>query len=119
MPPGVEVTGDEAEVLAIIENLITNAQRHGRPPVKIMVEQADESIELSVADNGGGIDESIRDRLFERGVTTEPGGTGLGLARARDLAERNHARLTLDASSSSGTRFVLALEPSPVATNER
>lgn len=119
VPPSVEVSGDESEVLAIVENLITNAQRHGRPPVEIQIKRADETVELSVADNGDGIDESLRDRVFERGVTTDPDGTGLGLARARDLAERNNARLVLDASSSSKTRFVLALKTSLSTMKER
>ncbi|MCP3989012.1 MAG: HAMP domain-containing histidine kinase [Actinomycetia bacterium] len=112
VPSRVEVTGDESEVLAIVENLIANAQRHGRSPVEIQVECANGTVELSVADSGGGIDESVRDRVFERGVTTDPEGAGLGLARARELAERNNGRLVLDAGSSSKTRFVLALETS-------
>ncbi|MCP5033774.1 MAG: sensor histidine kinase, partial [Actinomycetia bacterium] len=85
---------------------------HGRSPVEIQVECANGTVELSVADSGGGIDESVRDRVFERGVTTDPEGAGLGLARARELAERNNGRLVLDAGSSSKTRFVLALETS-------
>ncbi|MCP5030337.1 MAG: HAMP domain-containing histidine kinase, partial [Actinomycetia bacterium] len=74
VPSRVEVTGDESEVLAIVENLIANAQRHGRSPVEIQVECANGTVELSVADSGGGIDESVRDRVFERGVTTDPEG---------------------------------------------
>lgn len=109
VPSRVEVSADESEVLAIVENLVANAHRHGQPPVRIEIEIVDGNVEVGVTDNGEGIEESLRDSIFDRGFSTDPAGTGLGLARARALAEKNNGRLLLDVSRPKETRFVLSL----------
>ena len=81
--------------------------------------RGDGRAELTVADDGPGIPERRRERIFERFTrlddarTAGDGGAGLGLAIARDIAERHGGSLTLDASQPAGARFVLRLPPVP------
>jgi signal transduction histidine kinase len=74
---------------------------------------ARDEVRLGVRDNGAGVPESVRARLFEPFVSSKgQRGTGLGLAVARKIAERHGGRLELAASSAAGTEFVLVLPAS-------
>jgi two-component system sensor histidine kinase QseC len=89
-------------VWALVDNLISNAIKyspeHGRIAVRLSG-QAEGSCRLSFADQGPGIAESLRQRVFERFYRI-PGqaqtGSGLGLAIAERAAARNGARIRLD-----------------------
>ena len=112
-PATATVDGDRSELLAVVENLVANAERHGRPPVRVSVEvsvEGDQAVtRVVVADAGAGVAALDRDRIFRRGVSTHPDGSGLGLDRARELAERNQASVELAAGSGGGATFVLTL----------
>ena len=89
----VSVTGNARLLRRMIRNLIENASRHGAPPIEITIARADGSATLSVADNGPGIPDADRERVFEpfyrvpgRNAAT---GTGLGLALVRQIARRH------------------------------
>lgn len=60
---------------------------------------------LSVQDDGPGVPDSLRDRVFEPFFTTKDGGTGLGLASARTLVERNGGAIRLHSRPGKGTIF--------------
>jgi signal transduction histidine kinase len=115
----VQVPGDRAQLERLVGNLLDNAVRHARDSVVItLTEEADGTAVLVVADDGPGIAPEDRERVFERFTrlddarTAAVGGAGLGLAIARDIAERHGGRLGLDGDRSAGARFVLTL---PVA----
>jgi len=68
---------------------------------------------LSVRDNGGGVPDMVKARLFEPFVSSKgQRGTGLGLAVARKIAERHGGSLELVATSPAGTTFALRLPAS-------
>ncbi len=92
----------------ILVGLIENAKKAGARLVTLAARQGSHGIELLVGDDGPGIAESDRERLFEPFFTTRraEGGTGLGLSIARSLAEAHHGTITL-ASSGFGATFVL------------
>lgn len=76
------------EVLdTVIETLIDNSRRAGATRVDIALCRSDSGIEIAVSDDGGGIPEADRQRIFEPFFTgrRESGGTGLGLSIARSL----------------------------------
>ena len=84
--PDLTVEGDRDRLAQVLENLVGNAVRHGAPPVQVSAESTDESVVVRIADNGGGVPEELRDRLFDRFASGRAGGTGLGLYIARQLA---------------------------------
>jgi signal transduction histidine kinase len=102
--------GDPLLTGRVLDNLIDNALRHGGEHVAILVEAEPEVVRVSVTDDGPGVPEGIRSRVFERFTRegAQESGFGLGLAIARGLAEAQNGRLWLDVSSAGG-RFVLEL----------
>lgn len=107
--------GEESEVLAIVDNLLSNAERHGRPgPIVVEIVGSDGVTRLSVS-NRGQLPEGDPDEVFRRGVTTHPEGQGLGLARARMLADVNGAELRVGPAKAGHITFVLSLRSRPPA----
>ena len=107
----VRITVAHAE--QIILNLVLNAAgaiaRTGRPGVVAVRPDADEThIYMDVADDGPGVPERLRDRVFSPFFTSRPDGTGLGLAVSRALAEAHGGGLTLR-ETAVGATFRLSL----------
>lgn len=71
-------------------------------------ELADGAVAVQVIDNGPGIPESVRDRIFHPFVTTKPGGSGLGLAIVHRAIEAHRGLVTVD-TNDKGTRFTIVL----------
>lgn len=85
--PGLLVLADADRSGQALENLLTNAVRHGEPPVRVHAEAVDGSVRIRVGDAGGGVNPEMQGRLFDRFATgRRPGGTGLGLFIVRELA---------------------------------
>lgn len=114
-PERAMVVGDRAEILSIVENLLSNAERHGRTPIEVDLVLTEATVELAVSDAGAGVRTDEVERLFDRGVSSHPDGHGLGLSVAKKLATRNDAQLVLEGSSSRGTTFSLLV---PVTARE-
>ena len=86
---------------------MTNAVRHGAPPIRVAAEQRDRHLHVSVEDSGGGVPPELRQRLFDRFTRTEAGpGSGLGLAIARAYA-RAHGGDLVYQHGERGARFEL------------
>ena len=109
------VLGDPDRIQQIVVNLLDNALKYGRPPVKLLVASEGEVTELSVRDSGAGIPREQQERIFEKfyrsdpGLARAPSGTGLGLYIARALAERMSGTLDVRSVPDGGAEFVLAL----------
>lgn len=77
---------DAVRIREVLTNLVGNATRHARSRVVIRVDSAPGAVHMSVIDDGPGIDDEERDRIFERWVrAADSTGSGLGLSIARDL----------------------------------
>ena len=112
-PPSFETWGEESEVLAIVDNLLANAERHGSPgPIEVLIEPAGSVGRLSVT-NPGHLPTDDPDALFLPGITTHPDGRGLGLARARMLAGINGGDLRIGPADEGRVSFVLSLRCGP------
>ncbi|MFI6091828.1 sensor histidine kinase [Streptomyces sp. NPDC051218] len=109
----VEVTGSRNQLARVLGNLVNNAQRHARSHVTVATRADGPWAVLEVSDDGDGVPEGERDRIFERFVrlddarTRDDGGAGLGLAIARDVAARHGGTLTVKEAPGGGALFEL------------
>ncbi|WP_052958602.1 sensor histidine kinase [Maribacter thermophilus] len=106
----------------VILNLITNAfyavnekkQRDVsfKPIVTLSTKKSDEHITISVSDNGDGIPEKVKEKIFQPFFTTKPTGqgTGLGLSMSYDIVTKGHGgKLIVETSENKGTTFIIEL----------
>ena len=105
---------DRARLLQILEHLVENAVKYAPPDTTITLEwrMADGAVRIAVSDEGPGIPEEWRERIFEpyaRRDTRTARGSGIGLYAARRLAESMGARLWCEPANGHGARFVIAL----------
>ncbi|MFD3825590.1 sensor histidine kinase [Streptomyces sp. NPDC058625] len=110
-----EVTGSRGQLARVLGNLLDNGRRHARGTVSVTVRREGDWAVLGVADDGDGVAEADRERIFERFVrldaarSRDDGGAGLGLAIARDVAVRHGGTLTAGAAPAGGALFELRL----------
>ncbi|MEU6428215.1 HAMP domain-containing sensor histidine kinase [Microbispora sp. NPDC046973] len=113
--PGVAVPAVEHEIHRLLGNLLDNAQRHARSRVLVEVRQEGAHAELAVSDDGDGIPEADREKVFEAFTRLEEcrsrgrGGSGLGLAIAREIVRAHGGTIGVEESAEGGARFVVRL----------
>jgi signal transduction histidine kinase len=109
----------------VILNLITNAfyivnekSKQGiagyEPTVEVSTKRIDSKIEISVKDNGNGIPESIKEKIFQPFFTTKPTGqgTGLGLSLSYDIVKAHGGELKVVTNEGEGSEFTIQLPTS-------
>ena len=107
--------GDPDAVARVVRILLDNALRYGPrgAPVQVEAYSDDARAVITVVDEGAGIPEDERDRIFERfhrgSGAGSAGGFGLGLAIGRELARRMGGELAVEDDEARGTRFALSL----------
>ncbi|QSX41228.1 tetratricopeptide repeat protein [Shewanella cyperi] len=117
---GLSNAGPELQIMAskkhfewLINNLLSNALRYSREQVQIACSVEPGHISIVVDDDGPGVPEEERERIFEPFVRLDPsrtratGGVGLGLAIARRLAENGRGHIEVSDSPLGGARFKL------------
>ena len=90
---GLYVEASHSAVAQIVSTLLENSLRHGRGTVDVQARRSGPSVVLEMSDQGDGVPLTLAPHIFERAVSS--GGSGLGLALARDLAAANGGRLEL------------------------
>jgi signal transduction histidine kinase len=117
-----QVLADPDQLHRILMNLLRNAReaiehQPGRTEpgrIRVWLAQGDGASVIGVADNGPGLPERARERLFQPfSGSNRPGGAGLGLAIARELAVAHGGDLVLAQSGPDGATFVLRLPGVP------
>ncbi|MFX4291714.1 HAMP domain-containing sensor histidine kinase [Streptomyces bohaiensis] len=109
------VPGSAGMVERVLVNLLDNAERHAASRVRVSVTAEGGHGVVEVADDGAGVPVGERERIFQRFVrldearSRDAGGAGLGLAIARDVAERHGGTLTVGAAREGGALFVLRI----------
>jgi len=110
-----QAVGDTALVSRVLDNLIANAIAYSvkRPVVSVTIAAENGEVQVRVQDNGPGIREDERERIFARFARgTGQGsvqGAGLGLYLSRECARRMGGDLVLEDSAQAGSRFLLTL----------
>ena len=112
--------GDEDLLHRVVSNLLLNAVQAAGAGARVTVRTGraaaqevpggaaiDNPVSLRVTDNGPGIPETVRARLFEPFVTGRTGGTGLGLAIVQRAVEAHRGLVLVDTTEQSGTTFIV------------
>ncbi len=106
--PRIEV--DRGQIKQVLLNIIVNGIQAitgiGEIHVRTRAKSAEE-VSLSITDNGCGIPQNIRERIFDPFFSTKPTGTGLGMAIARRIVDSHQGTIEIDSSEGSGTTVTL------------
>lgn len=102
----MSIWGDPDRLKQLFENLFRNAVEHGGTDVTVRVGQTDTN-RLYIADDGTGISEAGREKVFEWGYTTSESGTGLGLSIVKEIAEAHGWTIAITESEAGGARIEL------------
>jgi two-component system nitrogen regulation sensor histidine kinase NtrY len=106
---------DPDQIRRVLINLIDNAvealrgQRHGRVLVKTQFDASLKLVRISVIDNGSGIPDSDREKVFEPYFSTKESGTGLGLAIVRRIIEDHNGFVRAIGNEPRGTKVLVEL----------
>jgi nitrogen fixation/metabolism regulation signal transduction histidine kinase len=110
LPP---VTGDPTLLRQVVHNLLQNAQdalaETEQPQITVETAREENSVRLTVRDNGCGFPETLMARLFEPYVTTKQKGTGLGLAVVKKIIEEHHGRMKIENIQPQGASVCIYL----------
>ena len=104
---------DKTQLIRIVTNLVTNATQAveaiENPAIKVQVSSDEKSIIIAVTDNGKGIDDDVKDLIFEPKFTTKSSGMGLGLAMIKKIIEAYNGSIAFTSSKTTGTIFTVTL----------
>lgn len=115
--PGITVQGDSALLTRLLQNLIDNAFKYGRPEghVWVTLRREQGEVRLTVRDDGIGIPKDAQEKVWQRFYQVDPsrsgerGGAGLGLAMVRKIAQAHGGDMTLESIPDLGSTFTLHL----------
>jgi signal transduction histidine kinase len=96
---------------AVVEKVRTAGPGY-RPTVTVTTKATDDKVMITVSDNGGGIPDAVRDKIFQPFFTTKPTGegTGLGLSLSYDIVTKGHGgELKMESAPGTGTDFIIQL----------
>ena len=107
---GVGVLADKEQISQVFVNIIRNALQASPTDIIVMLNPSfsDKEIQISISDDGTGIPEDIRPRIFRPNFTTKSNGNGLGLAISKHIVEGSGGRIEFD-TSPKGTTFYIYL----------
>lgn len=118
---GLEVLGDKEQLVSALTNLIQNAINYSDNGSRVAVstrlvrDEQDEFVEISVADNGWGISQSNLERIFERfyrvdyARSRETGGTGLGLSIVKHVMNAHQGTVNVWSKIGQGSTFTMRM----------
>ncbi|MBY4675935.1 sensor histidine kinase [Marinobacterium arenosum] len=108
---GLQFQCNKETLLGAVMNLIENALQAGGNQVTLMIrmQRLESMLQLTIADNGPGMDEATRQKALQPFFTTKSHGTGLGLAVAQVVAHAHHGRFALQSQPGIGTVVSLTL----------
>lgn len=106
---------DEDMIKRVLINLIENANKYSpiESKIELRIEQTDQIMKFTVADNGPGIDQKARDGVFNKftrlQASSYPKGIGLGLAFCKLAVEAHHGKIWVESELEHGSQFIFTL----------
>mgnify|MGYP006165507711 CR=1 FL=1 len=135
--PDITMVGSTKLLRRLLRNLIENAHKYAKPvslngslvtqqvEVSLTVFQLEKEnwVQIQVDDNGPGVPEDQRERIFEpfyrmRGASEKDGGVGLGLALVQSIAKRHGGKAVCQSAPSGGARFIVKMPLMPLGAEE-
>ena len=114
--PGVKVRGDRLLLTRLIQNLLDNAYKYGKPggSVWLSLRREGGQVQLSVRDEGEGIAPELQEKIWQRFYQADPSrsgaqGAGLGLAMVEQIARLHGGDMSLESRPGEGSVFTLRL----------
>jgi len=106
-----KVFGDDA-IYSVFKNLISNSITHGKSSqIEIKISSANNDCKIIISDNGSGIPEKIREKVFDEGfIHGDNGRTGIGLFIVRETIKRYGGSIIADDNQSNGAVFIIDLK---------
>ncbi|WP_338376014.1 ATP-binding protein [uncultured Flavobacterium sp.] len=104
---------DRTQLIRVITNLVKNAiqsipDEQENKQVQVSVFRENENVKITVKDNGKGISEENKARIFEPKFTTKSSGMGLGLAIIKNIIENYNGTITFESEENNGTTFFVS-----------
>lgn len=100
---------DRTQLIRVVTNLVKNAVQALRdtenPKIVVSVHNEEETVCVSICDNGAGIPEENKDKVFEPKFTTKTSGMGLGLAMVKNIVETYNGSISFVSKPNKGTIF--------------
>ena len=104
---------DRTQLIRVVTNLVKNSiqaieqAKPEIPLIKVIVSAEDKYVSISICDNGLGISENNKEKVFEPKFTTKSSGMGLGLAMVKNIVETYGGTITLKSEEGEGATFTV------------
>jgi signal transduction histidine kinase len=105
---------DRTQLIRVVTNLVKNgiqaiSEDSKDPKIKVSVFSEASGVKITIADNGIGIEEETKSKIFEPKFTTKSSGMGLGLAMVKNIVETYNGSITFTSQLGKGTTFIVTL----------
>ncbi len=107
------IRGSRFELMRVLQNLFKNSLEAGATRLTVTFKRHEMHIEMTIADNGAGMDEARLKRALHGGFSSKANGTGLGLSICRHLAGTHGATFAVESAPSQGTTVRLMFPAAP------
>lgn len=112
----IRVMGDRDQGLRVFNNILKNAiqalEDQANPEIQISLEEKESSVVVAITDNGCGIDENLKTKIFTPNFTTKTTGSGLGLAMVKNIMQGFGGSISFASEKDQGTVFYLEFQKS-------
>ncbi len=112
-----EIEADDGQLRRLFINLIRNSIQASATSILISISETDDLYNIMFTDNGNGIPDSIKSKIFEENFTTKKQGMGLGLSMAKRFLESIKGGIVLASTSENGTTFKITIPVYQVKNN--
>lgn len=112
--PGITVNADREQIQRVFVNVLKNAEQSipedRQGIIHLIVKKEQNRVVIRIRDNGVGIPDDLKHKIFEPNFTTKSGGTGLGLAISRKIVESMGGTIDFVSTVDEGTEFFVYLD---------